>query len=180
MRPALTFLLGAGLLCSWGFGPHPTLFGVMYPLSHFLGATPIAAYRVQQKDTLIQSRGVMTRDELKGETLKMTAEIGPIEYSVPFTAWLPFYQSGVIEARIPVQFLANGQTIGARPDGNPVPADHIEVSVKVARYGILPLGALDGRVEYVVLEGVRAGIAKRVEDGNLEIAARQQRTLPSK
>ncbi len=185
MRNPTPILLGAALLFYIGFGPHPEEFGNMLPKSHFTEGPPIATYHIRQGDRFIyRFAGEVslcdgltcpppTRpDAAAAKAMHLDSDLGPIDYSVPFSAWLPFYQSGVIEAKIPVVFTREGKKIGASPNGADIQADHMTVLVKVSRIGLIPLGHFDDRVEYVVLQGAKAGIARRIEDGNREIAAK--------
>lgn len=185
MKNLNSISLGAALLCFIDFGPHPKEFGNTLPASRFMAGQPIATYHVRQGDRFIyRFAGEISlcdgpncpppeiQESAEAQASHMDAELGPIDYSVPISAWLPFYQSGVIEAKMPVLFARHGQKMGTRPDGGEIPADHLTVLVKVSRIGLIPLGHFDDRVKYVVLQGAKACIARRIENYNREIDAK--------
>jgi hypothetical protein len=185
MRSLPVILLAGGLVCAIGFGPHPEEFGNMWPESHFDVAPPISTYEIRQGARRIYSYGgeISLCDgptcpapaQQPAKARHLEADLGPIDYSVPLSAWMPFYQSGEIVAKIPVTFTRDGKKAGTYPNGKDIPLDSLTVSVHVSRIGLIPLGHFDNRVEYVVLEGAKAGIAKRIGEGNREIAASEAR-----
>lgn len=186
-QPAI--FLGAALLATLSFGPHPKQFGVDYPRSHFIVGPPIYAYKIRQADHLILSfYGAETpppsppapEDQSRSQTSPLEAELGPIDYSIPLSAWLPFYQSGVIEAKVPVSFTRDGKKVGTYPNGQEIQADHLTVWIKVNRFGLVPLGPFDSQIEYVALEGAKEGIALRIRHGNYEVVMAENRAKASR
>ena len=189
--PAL--LLGAALLATLSFGPHPKQTGIMFPTSSFHAEAPIATYKISQGDRLIIHLGgslLLCRgpacpmpvkpDPASAKARHLVAELGAIEYKLPLTAWLPFYQFGMIEAKVPVTFTRDGKKAGSWPNGDDIPADALTVDIEVSRVGLIPLGPFDARVEYVVLQEAKAGIIHRINEANQEHALRAMRDRTSK
>jgi hypothetical protein len=180
MHRILSILLGLAFV---GFGPHPKDIGHLFPETHFTAGSPIGKCQIRQGDRVVHSFGgeaslcdgatCRVADNPSAPISHLLAELGPVEYAVPFTAWRPLYESGVIEAKVPVTFSSAGKPAGARPNGAKKPTGRVEVGGQISRYGIIPFGHLDDRVENVVLEGLKEGIARWVEDGDRQIEARK-------
>lgn len=193
MKHLPAILLGAALLVVLSFGPHPKEAGLGLPQSHFFAESPIAAYKISQDTRVIHHLAgeILICDgpacplppqagPSTAEASQLDAELGPIEYKVPLTAWLPFYQYGRIEAKIPVSFTSQGKKAGTRPNGDDISADHVTAMVDISRFGLIPLGSLDERVEYVVLQEAKAGIIHRINEANQQHALRATRDRTSK
>lgn len=193
MKQRFTILLGVALVATLSFGPHPKEAGLDVPQSHFYAESPIATYKISQGTRVILHLAgeilicdgpacpLPSRpDPATAKARHLDAELGPIEYQVPLTAWLPFYQYGRIEAKVPVAFTRQGKKAGTRPNGDDVPADHVTAMVDISRFGLIPLGPFDARVEYVVLQEAKAGIIHRINEANQEHALRAMRNRTSK
>jgi len=193
MKHLPAILLGAALLATLSFGPHPKQTGIVLPTSSFHAEAPIATYKISQGDRLIMHLGgslllcdgpacpmPVKPDPASAKARHLVAELGAIEYKLPLTAWLPFYQFGKIEAKVPVAFTQNGKKAGARPNGDDIPADALTVDIEVSRFGLIPLGPFDACVEYVVLQEAKAGIVHRINEANQEHAMRAMRDRTSK
>ena len=188
MKHLPAIILGAALLVVLSSGPHPKEVGLGLPQSHFFAESPIADYKISQGTRVIHHLAgeilicdgpacplPSQADPATAKASQLDAELGPIEYKVPLTAWLPFYQHGRIEAKVPVAFTRQGKKAGARPNGDDIPADHVTASVEISRFGLIPLGPFDARVEYVVLQEAKAGIVHRINEANQEHALRAMR-----
>ena len=193
MKNPPAILLGAILACTLSFGPHPKQVGITYPGSTFLEGPPIGTYKVIQGERVITHLAgeificdgpacpVPARpDSAEAQSRLLVAELGAIQYHVPSTAWLPFFQSGKISAMVPVSFSRDGRKVGTHPNGAAMPADHVTVDVEISRGGLIPLGHFDRDVEYVVLQGTLTGIAHRINEANQELALRATRERPLK
>lgn len=193
MKQLPAILLGAALLATLSFGPHPKQTGIVLPTSSFHAEAPIATYKISQGDRLIMHLGgslllcdgpacpmPVKPDPASAKARHLVAELGAIEYKLPLTAWLPFYQFGKIEAKVPVAFTQNGKKAGSRPNGDDIPADALTVDIEVSRFGLFPLGPFDACVEYVVLQEAKAGIVHRINEANQEHAMRAMRDRTSK
>ncbi|MEY2750599.1 MAG: hypothetical protein RLZZ550_570 [Verrucomicrobiota bacterium] len=193
MKHLPIILLGAALAGTVSFGPHPKQVGITYPQSTFYEGTPIKTYKISQGERVITHLAGAVflctgpncpipedPDSAAAKSRLLVVELGEIAYDFPLTAWLPFFQSGKISAKVPVAFSRDGKKVGTYPNGAEIPADHVTVDVAVCRAGLIPLGHLDPDVEYVVLQGAIEGIVHRIREANHQFELRAMRDRPLK
>jgi hypothetical protein len=174
MKSASILLLGFALLSVVSFGPHPSRSSLEYPKSLFV-VGPIIRYI----DVCFFSNTPRERHlggfcrSVFDSSVRLKAEVGKITYKVPPSAWLPFYQSGEIQASAPVVFTSEGKPFDSiRFLGTKGAGDSVSVSVSIRRFGLIPLGSLDRCVQDVVITSINEAINNRVMDGNWEVYER--------
>jgi hypothetical protein len=192
MKNLIIILLGAALAGTLSFGPHPKQVGITFPQSTFYEGPLIKTYKISQGEKVITHLAGEVflcmgpncpipedPDSAAAKSSLLVAELGEIAYDLPLTAWLPFFQSGKISAKVPVAFSRDGKKVGTYPNGADIPADHVTVDIEVSRAGIIPLGYLDSEVEYVVLQGAKEGIVHRITEAKHqhELRAMRDRAL---